>query len=488
MNYQETLTFLNSFPNFISDGALAYKKGLDNIKKISTYLGNPQDKYPCIHIAGTNGKGSVSHILSAIFQIAGYKVGLHTSPHIKDIRERFKINGHYCSRDFLIKFADSHHDFLKSINPSFFEVTVAMALELFATEQVDIAIIETGLGGTYDSTNIVKPLCSVITNVSFDHQEILGETLGAIAKEKAGIIKEQTPVVIGTDTPTTKLVFINKAQMVQAPLYFSSDLFRVLEHRLTESGMDLTIIEKDTQHYYGYHSDLGAHYQINNITTALSVINVLRKHELIEQLTKEPEVIGKETDTSLGNHSTVRANSTLTPPYKNRREHKYPHQDNIKKKLIVEEVDIDLALQQIYTTTNFQGRWQTLRESPKTIIDVGHNTAGWLAIIKQINQLPYRNWHIIVAVSKDKSIHDMLSLLPKKAYYYFTQYPSPRSLTCSALKEKAQLYQLQGADFNNVNEALEVATHNCQPQEAILIMGSLYLMGDIFMEDGIEIK
>lgn len=427
MNYQQALDYLfTQLPMFSKLGSKAYKADLSNTILLCNKLHNPQLQFPTVHIAGTNGKGSVSHTLAAILQTAGYKTGLYTSPHLKDFRERIKINGVMCSKDFVVQFTNTMKNFIEQHHPSFFEITVAMAFEYFAQEKVDIAIIETGLGGRLDSTNIITPQLSVITNISLDHIQILGETLELIASEKAGIIKQNTPVVIGETLPETKNVFEQKANTVNAPIVFAEQENKVINFFYNHELLAIEIENNFNKQRTKYNLDLTGIYQTKNIITVLSAVHQLQK-------------IGWK----------------------------------------INEEHLHQALQNVKKITGLQGRWQLLKTSPTVIADVAHNEAGIKQVLHQLKNISYKHLHIVVGMVKDKDVNKVLGLLPQQATYYFTQAQIPRALPVEELQKLANTKNLMGNNFENVNRAIDAATNSAQKNDLILAIGSVFLIGEI---------
>lgn len=425
MTYQETLNFLYSkLPMFSKVGISAYKKDITNTILLCDSIGNPHKKFKSIHIAGTNGKGSTSHMLAAIMQTAGYKTGLYTSPHLKDFRERIKVNGIMCDEDFVIEFVQKIKSEIENIQPSFFEVTVAMAFEYFAKQKVEIAIIETGLGGRLDSTNIIQPIISVITNIGYDHMDILGNTLPEIAFEKAGIIKNNTPAVVGESLPETKQIFINKALQEKASISFAEENYTLLS---TTSDHQLqNILFKHNDENKNIAIDLLGIYQTKNLFTVL---------ETCHQLNKQSFKLNYQIITS--------------------------------------------ALSQIKNLTGLLGRWQIIGENPLIILDVAHNKDGVTQIVQQLQQTSYNNLHCIFGMVKDKDHDAVLQLLPKKAKYYFTQAHIERALPCEVLQEKAKQFNLKGNFYADVNKAIESAKSNAKPNDLIIVFGSVFLIGEV---------
>ena len=435
MRYQETIDYLYTrLPMFSRIGAAAIKPNLDNTLAICTFLGHPEKKIKTIHIAGTNGKGSTSHMLASIFQEAGYKTGLYTSPHLYDFRERIKVNGQMCSQDFVIDFTNKIKPCIEKIEPSFFEITVGMAFEYFAQEKVDIAIIETGLGGRLDSTNVIEPELSIITNIGFDHKALLGNTLEAIASEKAGIIKKDTPVVIGTTDTATKKVFEDKANKENAPIYFAEDFIEFKsfqnnwQNALFEFNqplihlLDAPLFPKN----FTIECDLPAKYQAKNLKAVLVAAQLL---------------------------STMGWKLTANKVMK--------------------------ALSQIKKNNGLMGRWECIQDRPRVILDVAHNEHGVNALLEQLVSLSYQQLHIVTGMVKDKDIQAVLALLPKNALYYFTQSHIPRALPVKELAEQAAAVGLNGNAFDDVNIALKDAIKNANHHDLILVIGSIFLVAEV---------
>ena len=426
MNYSETIDFLyTQLPMFSKMGSDAIKDGLGNILLLSESLGNPQNKFKCIHIAGTNGKGSVSHMLAAILQTAGYKTALYTSPHLVDFRERIKINGEMISPESVVKFVEKITPQLKEIHPSFFEITVAMAFDYFADQEVDIAIIETGLGGRLDSTNIINPVLSVITNIAYDHTDLLGNTLELIASEKAGIIKQNIPVVIGEVIAETRDVFIQKALQENAPITFAEEERQCKDHNTEGEYLNISIKYKKS--IEEYRLDLRGSYQIHNLITVLSAVHQLK-------------VAGWNIS------------------------------DNTLKHALNNTVKI----------TGLKGRWDIIQYSPYLVIDVGHNAHGITEVLKQIKNITYRQLHIVTGMVKDKDINSVLKLMPVKANYYFTKAQIPRALNEALLFEKAKEYNLTGQTFTSVDLALKTAIENADKEDLIVVCGSVFVAGEAY--------
>jgi len=427
MNYQQTLDYLFArLPMFSRIGAEAIKKDLTNTRKLCAVLGNPEKALRTIHIAGTNGKGSVSHMLAAIFQSAGYKTGLYTSPHLHDFRERIKVNGIMIGEDDVVSFTQNIQPHIETIEPSFFEITVAMAFDYFAKQSVDIAIIETGLGGRLDSTNIITPELSIITNIGWDHMQLLGNTLPEIAFEKAGIIKKDTPVVIGEATPETRTVFEAKATQENAAIYFSEACFKSTSYQHTDTHLEATVKDCSNHTESKYAMDLQGSYQLQNLQTVLTAASVLEK------------MGWKITDTT-----------------------------------------IHTALKNTRNLNGLHGRWEKLRSRPDIIIDVAHNEDGMRAILQQLQQMHYAQLHVVIGMVKDKDIDRVLHLMPQHAHYYFTRAQIPRALPEEALRTQAIEKGLVGNAFSDVNTALENALTKAKEEDLILVCGSVFIAGEV---------
>ncbi len=427
MSYQETIDYLyDRLPMFSKQGASAIKKDLVNIKKLCEALGNPHQQFKSIHVAGTNGKGSTSHMLAAILQTAGYKTGLYTSPHLLDFRERIRVNGETISKIEVVTFVETNKALFEEIQPSFFEVTVAMAFYFFAKQKVDFAIIETGLGGRLDSTNIIHPLISIITNISLDHTSILGNSLQEIAIEKAGIIKERTPLVISEKMEVTAPVFEEKAREKQSKITFASDVHPVSiikkERNLLQIE-DKSIINNQTPELYNL--DLTGSYQKKNLAGVLSVLDELA-------------LLG------------------------------YP----------ISKDNVHHALANVKTITHLMGRWQTLSEDPLIICDTGHNEKGWEEILVNINQIKYHHIHFIIGVMRDKDIDSLLNTLPTKASYYFCRAQLERSLPEEDLKKSAQEKGLIGTAFKSISQAIQAAKSQADKNDLIFIGGSTFVVAE----------
>ncbi|HEY0653718.1 MAG TPA: folylpolyglutamate synthase/dihydrofolate synthase family protein [Chryseosolibacter sp.] len=420
--YQETLDYLYAnLPMFQRIGAAAFKKDLTNTIKLCDALGNPEKKFKSIHVAGTNGKGSSSHMLASILQESKRKTGLYTSPHLKSFTERIRVNGEEVSEAFVVDFVNRVQPVVDEIKPSFFEITVAMAFDYFASQQVDVAVIEVGLGGRLDSTNVITPEVSLITNIGWDHKDLLGDTLEKIAGEKAGIIKPGIPVVISERQDGIDDIFLRIAKEQNAPIYFASDQFEVStidgKHQIFKDG---TVVIRDVKF------PLNGRYQSHNIRGAVNTVEVFRKRGF------------KITDAA-----------------------------------------VKRGLQNVIRNTHLKGRWQVLKKRPLMICDTGHNVDGIRYVTQQLKTIPHKRLHIVFGVVKDKAIDDILQLLPREATYYFCQAKLPRALDASELAKKALDYGLQGKVIADVNEAKKTALKNASEDDLIFIGGSTFVVAEI---------
>ncbi len=418
--FDNTVQFLFSqLPMFQKDGASAYKKDLSNTVKLCEFLGQPQHQFKSIHIAGTNGKGSSAHYLASIYQTAGYKTGLYTSPHLKSFTERIKINGIDIEKSAVVDFVSRIKPMIDEVKPSFFEITVAMCFDYFAKEQVDIAVIEVGMGGRLDSTNVILPEISLITNISPDHQQWLGDTLGEIAKEKAGIIKNNRPVVISERQPEIESVFIDVASEVKADIYFSTDSYQTIY----KEGFE---VMKNSETLLFADRATGPKYQTSNINGVIQVVELLNQkgfHVKTEQL--------KE------------------------------------------------GLEKAFTITGLKGRWQKLNDSPLTFCDVGHNESGIDFVLAQINSCDFEQLHFVLGVVADKDLEIILNKLPKSAYYYFCQASIPRAMDAEKLAFIATKKGLIGETIPDVNHAIQKATTIAGSHDFIFIGGSNFVVAEI---------
>jgi dihydrofolate synthase / folylpolyglutamate synthase len=421
LSYQEVLDYLyKNLPMYQRIGVVAYKADLDNTIALCDTLGNPQNKFRSIHVAGTNGKGSSSHMLAAILQSAGYKTGLYTSPHLKEFTERIKIDGQEIDQKFVVDFVNTIKPAIEKIKPSFFEITVAMAFEYFAQRKVDVAVIEVGLGGRLDSTNVITPLVSLITNISWDHKEILGDTLPKIAYEKAGIIKKNIPVVVSERQDEVDFVFQKKAKETNSPLIFASDELKIADYGNGEliahsSGIDST-----------YHLDLKGSYQRKNLAGVLTTVNVLKD-----------------------------------------------------RGLSIPDNAISSGLESTVSLTGLKGRWQKLNDKPFIVCDTGHNEAGVQEVLSQIGKQKFDKLHIVWGMVNDKDITAILKMLPRHTAYYFCQAKIPRAMPAQELMTKASEFGLQGLVVGDVNEAIMKAKRSCTENDMIFIGGSTFVVAEI---------
>ncbi|MCR9015611.1 bifunctional folylpolyglutamate synthase/dihydrofolate synthase [Aquiflexum gelatinilyticum] len=426
MTYQETLDFLfNALPMFQRVGAAAYKNDLNNTHAICAHLGNPEHSLKCVHVAGTNGKGSTSHSICSVLMEAGYKVGLYTSPHLKTFTERIKINGADIPEKEVVDFVEDNKAFLEELKPSFFEMTVGMAFWFFAKEKVEIAVIEVGMGGRLDSTNVVMPEVSVITNIGFDHMQFLGNTLPLIAGEKAGIIKHNIPVVISQKQEETFSVFQSKAHEMQAPIYFAEDFIKVKRSGISSSGRRVfEIIEQDEKSLIEI--DLHGNYQEKNLAGILQTLKILKN-------------LGWKIDESA----------------------------------------VKNGLSHIVSNTGLKGRWQILGYHPLTICDTGHNEDGIRLIIEQIIEQKFNNLFMVIGMVNDKDVSKVLSMLPKNAWYIFCQATIPRAMDPEELSKKAMEAGLNGEIVKDVNQAIEKAKKSASKEDLIFIGGSTFVVAEI---------
>lgn len=421
MTYPETLNYLyQNLPMFQRVGSSAFRKDLTNTIALCKALGDPQNKFKSIHIAGTNGKGSSSHMIASVLQVAGYKTGLYTSPHLKEFTERIRINGQEIDKEFVIDFVGRIRPLIEEIQPSFFEITVVMAFDYFAHQKIDVAVIEVGLGGRLDSTNVITPVLSLITNISWDHMDLLGDTLAKIAAEKAGIIKNEVPVVISERQSEIENVFDQKANQSHSPITFATDQFRV-----NRESNGLYNIDYHDQHR-SLKLDLMGKYQAKNIAGVLASIEELRK-------------IGFK----------------------------------------ITDQHIEDGLKEVMSRTGLRGRWQTIGENPLIICDTGHNEGGIREIVQQIAETKFHHLHMVLGMVKDKDVSKVLDLLPKDATYYFCEASIPRALPADELRLKAEGFRLVGKAFKNVNEAIQAAKGNSSPDDFIFVGGSTFVVAEV---------
>lgn len=423
MNYQETLNYLyNSTPVFEHVGAVAYKEGLQNTLALDKHFNHPHTNYKTIHIAGTNGKGSCSHSLASILQEAGYKVGLYTSPHLVDFRERIRVNGQCISKERVVKFVEDERKFFEPLHPSFFELTTALAFKYFDEQKVDIAIIEVGLGGRLDCTNIISPILSIITNISFDHTQFLGDTLAKIAAEKAGIIKKGVPVIIGEANEETHPVFQSKANEVNSVIVFAEDNAIVTSSSpIVDGGRRYNLSNNST-----LVGELSGDYQERNMNTILYACNILKQMNII----KNDDVIAK-------------------------------------------------GLTNICKNTGLLGRWQTIQNNPTVVCDTGHNVGGWNYLAPQIKRQQCNQLRIVFGMVDDKDINSVMYLLPKNAIYYWTQAESKRAIKAERVAEIAIKHDLRGEIFDNVEVAYTKALQDSNKDDFVFVGGSSYIVADL---------
>lgn len=424
MNYKETITYLfNAAPLFQQVGAKAYKEGLSNTHLLDEHFHHPHTHYQTIHVAGTNGKGSCAHTIAAMLQHHGLKVGLYTSPHLVDFRERIRVNGKMIPEEYVVDFVEKERSFFEPLHPSFFELTTAMALKYFADREVDVAVIEVGLGGRLDCTNIITPRLSIITNISFDHTQFLGDTLAKIASEKAGIIKKGVPAVIGEYNEETRPVFQEKASTVGAPITFAEDTQEILSSTLTENGLR----HYETKNWGEVVGELTGECQIKNANTLLHAAKILMP---IFDLTKE---------------------------------------------------DVLYAFRHVCEMTGLQGRWQILQHKPMVVCDTGHNVGGWQYIGHQLKEIEkrYTRVHIVFGMANDKDINHVISQLPKDAICYWTKASVHRAMDEHEVERVAKKHGLVGRTFDNVLAAYQEAMLCATEDDFIYVGGSSFVVADL---------
>lgn len=427
MTYPETLEYLYiQMPEYQRVGHLAYKPGLGNSLRLDAVFNHPHQHYKTIHIGGTNGKGSTSHLLAAILQQSGYKVGLYTSPHLVDFRERIRVNGKPCSKQYVIDFVRKHKEIIETIHPSFFEVSVFMAFDYFARHAVDVAIIEVGLGGRLDTTNVITPVLSVITSIGKDHTDFLGDTLEKIAAEKAGIIKTGVPAVIGETHPLTAPVFMRIAEERKAPVFFADQCYTIDYSLFTADGYQVFNVKKENQVTMpNLRNILLGTYQRKNTVTMLQAIDLLRESGFA-----------------------------------------------------IADIDVYAGLKKVVDLTGLQGRWQVAGYNPRIILDSAHNADGMKEVVQQLSMTAYEDLHLVISFVNDKDIDAVLALMPVKARYYFTRSSVPRSMDQQDLKRMAGRYRLSGESYPSVKEAVQAARQNAGGNDMILITGSMFLLAD----------
>ena len=422
MNYDETLEYLfNQHPAFQRVGAQAYKEGLDTSLALDEIYDHPHTHYKCIHVAGTNGKGSVSHTIASILQKCGYTVGLYTSPHLVDFRERIRVNGEMISKTEVIDFVEDYKSRNFNGAPSFFELTMMMAFDYFRKKKVDFAVVEVGLGGRLDSTNIISPILGVITNISFDHTQFLGNTLASIAREKAGIMKKNIPVVIGEADGDVRSVFESNAEKVGAPIVFYNDCAEILSHRANNE-----YVEYQTRTYGVIESELTGACQCHNANTILHAVTEMRK-------------IG----------------------------------------LLIPDQAVAEGFKNVCEISGLMGRWMKLQKNPLVICDTGHNVGGIGYIVNQLNGIKCDALRIVIGFVNDKDIEHILQMLPKKAVYYFTQAQIPRAQSAEVVKEMASKYGLIGSAYPKVSQAYDAALNDAYASDFIFVGGSTFVVADL---------
>ncbi len=420
ITYQETLDFLYSqLPMFQRIGAAAYKADLNNTLALCQMMNHPERDFPAIHIAGTNGKGSSSHMLASIFQEAGYKTALYTSPHLIDFRERIRVNGQMIPKENVVEFVEKYKNQFEAIKPSFFELTFAMALDFFSAQKVDIAIMETGMGGRLDSTNVVLSQLSIITNIGMDHMAFLGDSLPKIAAEKAGIIKPNTPVIIGEYHAETNRVFTEKASSIKAPIYFAPDRFQVIQN---EDSFD---IYKDNSLWNRIKLPLQGYYQTKNLATVSQAYVMLQEQW---KLTEEHFLRG---------------------------------------------------LERVVANTSLMGRWQQVQLNPRVILDTGHNEHGLKLTMQQLKQYEYKKLYFVLGLVNDKEVQKILKLLPSDAHFYLCQARIPRALPIAQLEKSCHELSLNYQSFNSVADAYEAALKDAQADDMIFVGGSTFVVAEV---------
>lgn len=428
--YGDTLDYLFAqLPMFHRIGSAAYKADLDNTIALCERLDHPEKKFRSVHIAGTNGKGSTSHLLASVLQSSGLKTGLYTSPHLKDFRERIRINGNMIPKSRVVRFVEEHRAAFDQIQPSFFEWTVALAFDYFAEEKVDIAVIEVGLGGRLDSTNVIMPLLSVITNISFDHMNLLGNTLPKIAAEKAGIIKPGIPVVIGETQEEVTTVFLRTAKKNRAPIVFADQHYQLKNIRRKNGAAPLlqADVYRDRKKLIANIScPLSGSYQQKNLATVLQAVELLQKSEVP-----------------------------------------------------ISQAAIRNGIKNVVAQTGLQGRWQQLSRKPLTIADTGHNEAGIREVLRMIRHTPHKGLHVVLGMVNDKDISKILSLLPKKATYYFCRANIPRALDAATLAAEAKVHKLHGKSYRSVRAALNAAQSAAGKNDLVFVGGSTFTVAEV---------
>lgn len=424
MTYSETINYLYSqLPVFQHVGKSAYKEGLDNTLALDAYFDHPHTKFRSIHVGGTNGKGSTSHLLAAILQSAGYNLGLYTSPHLLDFRERIRVNGEMIDEQFVVDFVANHKENFESIHPSFFELTTLMAFTYFEKKNVDFALIEVGLGGRLDSTNIISPVLSVITNISLDHMQFLGDTPEKIAFEKAGIIKPNTPVVIGEAEGGVKNVFLEKAKKENAPIFFADQISPIDSFEKSDGKY---IFQTDT--YPDLVGELGGDAQLKNANTVLTAVQKLQE---------------------MG--------------------------------VFIDARSVYAGFAAVTKLTGLMGRWQVLGQNPTVVCDTGHNVGGIRYVVEQLQHENYQTLRIVFGMVSDKDITSVLAMLPQKGVYYFSKAHIPRALDEIELKRQAEAFGLKGDAFAGIEDALSAALHDATAEDFVFIGGSNFVVAEALL-------
>ncbi|MCU0461885.1 MAG: bifunctional folylpolyglutamate synthase/dihydrofolate synthase [Bacteroidales bacterium] len=428
MTYKQTLDFLYSqLPAYHRIGKAAYKNNLDNTLALDEYFGHPHLSYKTIHIAGTNGKGSVSHMVASILQEAGCKTGLYTSPHLKDFRERIRVNGRMIPKNEVTAFIKNHKNIIEEVKPSFFEMTVAMAFDYFAREKVEVAVIEVGLGGRLDSTNIINPVLSVITNIGHDHMDLLGNSIEKVAIEKAGIIKKHVPVVIGETQTETNEVFVSRASETGSPIFFADKTFKctLLDWDPSSNSRKYIVNNFTAKRHFNGSTPLGGDYQQRNLQTVYRVCEILK------------------------------------PDFK------------------ISEGNIRSGVRKVISNTGLMGRWQVIGKNPLTICDTGHNKEGLEYVIRQLKMVPSANLHMVIGFVSDKDLSQILPMLPADAHYYYTKAKVQRALDEKILRDKAEEYGLSGDCYPGVKEALKKARSVASVSDLVFVGGSSFVVAEV---------
>lgn len=430
MTYQEVTDYLfNKTANYEKQGTAGYKEGMENTEALDEHFGHPHEKFRCIHIAGTNGKGSVSHTVAAVLQACGYRVGLYTSPHLIDFRERIRVDGKPVSEEYVVSFVEQNKQLFDQMQPSFFEITTAMAFKYFSEADVDIAVVEVGLGGRLDCTNIISPILSVITNISLDHTQLLGSSIEQIAMEKGGIIKKGTPVVIGEATPETRTVFDVLANEAKAPIVYAEDHPYIAHSEMMKDGK----MQYKTVGRTVFEGELSGSYQLKNTNTILHVIAQLAAQNYLDATATEPAALQ----------------------------------------------EVQYAFKNVCRMTGLMGRWQELRQAPKVVCDTGHNVAGWEYLSRQLAAVACHHLHIVFGMVDDKDVYGVMALLPKNATYYYTKGSTKRAFPETSLKVFGSQFGLTGECYPTVAEAYKAALLAADSDDFIFVGGSTYVVADL---------